>query len=70
MRSCKKQDALRQAKTEKPSGVEYPSFSMVPETGDGHIGEDLIAQSLSRLGDFPTIASGPQRVLLQRERML
>jgi len=38
---------------------------MVPETGDRHIGEDLIIKSLSRLGEFPTIAPGPQRVQLQ-----
>jgi len=32
-------------------------FSMVPETRDVTIGEDLIASGLSRLGEFPTIAS-------------
>jgi len=38
---------------------------MVPETGDRHIGEDLIVKSLSRLGEFSRIASGLQRPQLQ-----
>ncbi len=43
---------------------------MVPDAGACVIGEDLLAQCLSRLGELPTSASGPQRVLLQRARML